>query len=321
MIPRLGGSSTHRTVLFPPSHHASEKAHIMFSTPEHPLLQRERTVADNSRYVSTVSSPLREILNKSVHELDRCVTAIDALTEPHLSHHHVTLHLFRRCIVLTDAVEALISQVCLDGLAPTLRSALETQLGFVYLLNGELHREKAHAWLYVWLLESIRRADRMSNAALRDACQQRLAEEPMKSVQPAYTEAQRQQNRAKPQRARPKWYSLFDGPRNVEYLVERVLVDNAGVALDRNVLYEAYRTLSASIHGMADLEQTYATLAKPLQVSCIRQTTSTFENPRVPLSFGAFLMMSTQRIVSHYLSDAQRSEYMKWGEPILKLMK
>lgn len=294
------------------------ESHIMFTTPEHPLLERKRIVTDHARYITDVSSPLREILNKSVHQLDLCVAAIDALAEPYLSHHHITLHLFRRCIVLTDAVEALVSQVCLDGLAPTLRSALETQLGFVYLLNGERHARKAHAWFYVWLLESIRRADRMSNTALRAACQQRLADEPMRSITPEYARAQRQQNRKRPQRARPKWYSLFDGPRNVADLVQRVFVDDAGLDLDGPDPYESYRTLSASIHAMADIEHTYPTLAKPLKISPIRHTTSTFEDSRILPRFGAFLMMSTHRMVSHYLPATQRSEYIEWSEPTLK---
>ena len=103
---------------------------IMYTTPEHPLLARGPAIAENAAYISAVCPVLREILNRSVHELDRCATAVDKHADPGIvSHHHITLHLFRQSIVLADAVESLLSHVCIDAAAPMLRSAFETNIG------------------------------------------------------------------------------------------------------------------------------------------------------------------------------------------------
>lgn len=167
----------------------------MFATPEHPLLARGLAIAGNATYISAVCPALREILNRSVHELDRCVTAIELPAYSGIvSHHHITLHLFRQCIVLTDAVESLVSHVCIDATAPILRSALEANVGLMYVLDGQNQREKALAWYYVTVLEYIRSARRRENMDIdvgsvsqwREASERVLKQEPLKSMRAAY---------------------------------------------------------------------------------------------------------------------------------------
>ena len=293
---------------------------IMYTTPEHPLLARGPAIAENAAYISAVCPVLREILNRSVHELDRCATAVDKHADPGIvSHHHITLHLFRQSIVLADAVESLLSHVCIDAAAPMLRSAFETNIGLMYVLNGDNQRGKALAWYYVTVLEyikSARRRERMnivpgSVSEWRELSERLLTQEPLKSIQPAYEEEQERQYPKKPQRARPKWYSLFCGPRNVEQLVDEVLGHN---------LYETYRIFSASVHGRAGMEQTYASFSKPLQIFPIRHVPSSHEDPLILARFGAFLMGSTKRMVDRYLSEEQYYDYLDWGHGMFERM-
>ena len=290
----------------------------MFTTPEHPLLARSRVVAEQATYISAVCPFIREILNRSVHELDRCVAAVDEYPKPDIVH-HITLHLFRQCIVFTDAVESLFLQLCVDAAAPTLRSSIESNIGLMYVLNGDNQRGKALAWYYVSALDDIRTARRREKmnleAGLSSELQKRyaqlLAQEPFKSMRSAYEEEQKRQYPRKPNRARPKWYSLFGGPRNVEQLVDEVLGQN---------LYEAYRIFSVSIHGRAGMEQTYTDYAKPLRVSPIRRVPPAYDNPLIPVRFGAFLMESTKRMVDRYLTEEQYSDYLDWGNTMLEQM-
>ena len=299
----------------------------MSSTPEHPLLVRRGAIAENAAYISAVCPVFREILNRSVHELGRCITVIDGHSnQGRVSHHHVTLHLFRQCIVLTDAVESLLSHLCLDASAPVLRSAFEANVGLMYVLKGDNQAGKALAWHYVTTLENIRSArrrselDPSSDSAKEwlELSERSLHQEPLKSIQPAYKEEQRRQNPGKPQRARPKWYSLYGGPRNLERLVDEAIEQVPD--LDKPYLYEGYRILSASVHGRAGMYHTYASLASPLRVLPIRYVPPSHESPLIFLRFGAFLMESTKRMVARYLSENEYSDYLSWGDDILGRM-
>ena len=297
----------------------------MFTTPEHPLLERERAVADHAAYVSDVCPPLREILNRSVHEFDRCVHAVDALDASDTLHHFITLHLFRHSIVLADAVESLLSHVCVDASAPMMRSALEANAGLMYLLNGENQRGKALAWLYVTTRESIESMLRRENmglinpvtaSTLRQTYEQQLAEEPLKSIQPIYEDAQVRRSRSRPAKTRPPWYSLFDGPMNVKELIDKML-DEYRLEFD---LYETYRMFSASVHGTTIIAETFAKFPNPTKVFPIRHVPSSHEDPLMYARFGVFLIAPTKRMVELYLSETQYSDYLDWGNRMFTVL-
>lgn len=297
----------------------------MFATPEHPLLERASTLAKNAAYISTACVPLREILNRSVHELDRCVQAVEALDTPHTLHNFVILHLFRHSIVLTDGVESLVSHACVDAAAPMLRSSLEANVGLMYLLNGQDERRKALAWLYVTnldIIRSIRRRERTSAidpvlaSKLRRAYEQQLTTEPLLSIQSQYVAAQARQRRRKPQQARPKWYSLEDGPKNVKELVDVVLSEYDS----ESDLYETYRIFSGSIHATIGIEHSYRRFPNPTEIFPIRHVPPSHDNPLLFMRFGVFLMESTKRIVRRYLSSSEYSEYLDWGNQMLEQM-
>ena len=290
------------------------------TTPEHPLLARETAILQNTAHIFEVSSVFREVLNRSVHELERCLKAMERATFANALHHLVTLHLFRQSIVLTDGVDSLLSNVCIDAAAPMLRSSFETNLSLMYVLDGENQRGRALAWYYVTTLDSIRRMRRYAELGVDSGVatgaiisyERLLAKDPLQSIQSEYEDTQAQQNPHRPGRARPKWYSLFGGPRNVEQLVE--------VVLSGHSLYEVYRILSAVVHGRAGMEQTYEVSQKRFAVNPIRHVPLSHEDPLILIRFVAFLMESTNRMVKRYLPGEQHSEYVAWGSAMLKGM-
>ena len=260
----------------------------MPTTPFGLLLNRTDALSRAQPLIDIVSPVLQETINYSTHALVRC--------ERHMSSsghdrdvHIAPLVLFRRSIELTDAIEVLLAQACVEPAFPLLRSSLEATLSLLYIFETDDltdERMRALAWLYRDVHDRLRHYNTIRERKISDDLSQAIsdaivaaAEKEHRKLQ-AYLKKPHMQPVIAEHRAQkkqknnpPRWYSLFDGPNNLRCLAARV------AWLDYYDLL--YRSWSRDAHSSGNVE-------KVLTLTQGRQTVEPLRAPGNMFQIAAF---------------------------------
>ncbi len=170
--------------------------------------------------------------------------------------------LFRNLLELIDSVSILIKKSSIDPCKVILRTALETSLGLEYILKEKtIDRSMAFIFcMYKNEIKNLKKLDLNTEVGKQFASKLRkdtnlngIAIQPPTDLgirrreiedllqSPIYIKFENEYKRLNKVENNPKWYRLFEGPRNVEELCNH---------LGCHALYEVfYRNLSDSIHG------------------------------------------------------------------------
>ena len=233
----------------------------MPTEPLQKLLYREYAKVDAKELIDLASPLLQELVNNGTHVFMRCqAEAGGGEPDEHVPVFTSYLHILE----MTDGVEELISQSCVNAAIPLVRSSFEASLAVEYILESS-YRERAFAWMVSYVHDRLRfyesvdpstprgkefaktlSKDKVMSqlnlpptadpAAAADNMRQLLAERQYKRAEAEY------QARKKSGHRTPQWFSLFGGPANLRDLAVR---------LGRGAEYEIlYRRWSSIAHGV-----------------------------------------------------------------------
>ena len=221
-----------------------------------------------------VSPVLQEIVNYSTAALRRCEGEM-APTPDNEDVHIAPFILFRHSIELTDAIQVLLSQSCVEPAIPVLRSSFETTLGLKYIFetgNDEDVKQRSLSWLCGDTHERMRYwntiQQRNMSAELSDAISDEAVAEARRLHQqlgaclrrPHMQEVEAQYQAHS--RNWPNWYSLFGGPNDLRSLAEH---------LDWTDYYDLlYRQWSSDAHATGSVTKVFDMAEGRLVVDPIR---------------------------------------------------
>lgn len=167
----------------------------------------------------------------------------------------------RNILEISDAISILIKNSSIDPVKPLLRTLMENSFGLEYLIEKD---KKNRALSYnVWLAhkdlkfieklnESTQVGKQLSNEIKKDKHVNELKSDKVNldlgkknAIEllklPHYIPIENEYQRTNKENNNPMWYSLFDGPKNIEQLAKR---------LNHHTSYEIiYRILSDNVHA------------------------------------------------------------------------
>lgn len=233
----------------------------MPTKPYEPLLYRELRKVEAKEIIEIACPLLHEEINYATNAYKRCYDSVNK--EPEVKHLPI-FTLFHHLIAMIDGIEVLISESCAIPAIPLLRSAFETILGIDYMLENN-YEQRAFSWLVSYI------HDRKSKYELLDSNQEKgkefqkdltedeinkflnfssipdtseivkyydlLLKKPhLSSIESEYLRLKKIKHR------KPNWYSLFNGPSNIENLAKHL---NRGAQY--NILYRQWASVSHAV--------------------------------------------------------------------------
>ena len=263
------------------------------------LLDRAEAVSRARPLTELVSPVLQEVINYSTRVLVECESQMAPKGNDD-DVHVAPIVLFRRSIELTDAIETLLAQSCVEPAFPLLRSSLEATLSLMYIFetgNEEKEQERSLAWLcgdvddrlrYYDTIRKRRVSDEMS-AVIPDAMIADAEKEYQKlhvflkkpHMQRIVTERRAQK------RQPPRWYSLFKGPNDLRSLAERLGWTDYYVLL--------YKSWSRDAHSSGNVEKVFKLTQGRRTVEPLRVPGSMFQVAAFAEAFLKYAMLTIAR--------------------------
>jgi hypothetical protein len=215
-----------------------------------------RDQAEVKTELEKLSSSIENVVDFGTHLLkwqaDRRLSGDDVI---------VPILFLRNILEIGDAISILIKNSSIDPVKPLLRTLMENSFGLEYLLEKD---KKNRALAYnVWITHkdlkfieklnvSTQVGKQFSSEIKKDKYVNKLksdkynfdagkqnAKELLKL--PYYIPIEKEYQRTNKVKSNPMWYSLFDGPKNIEQLAKK---------LNHHTSYEViYRMLSDSVHA------------------------------------------------------------------------
>ena len=215
------------------------------------MLDRDRAKVEAKELIEAAAPLLRELVNYATTALIRCLRATDRDRQGGENEDLAAFVLYEQLIEQTDAIEVLMSESCVNGAVPVLRSTFEAVLSLEYILTSYSHYvERSLAWTCGYIHRRIQKHEGLDPATTRGAERLAVMEKYFGVKLPPYDSSEavnnlrsvlaRQQfalleadyaaRRKHNPKADPEWFSLLGGPRNrrqlarllnheVEYLV------------------------------------------------------------------------------------------------------
>lgn len=221
------------------------------------VLYREFSLVQYKELEPSPTTLLQEVVNFGTNAFIRCLTSAGEEENVHLA----PLALYRQILELTDGIEILVSNAAPSACFPLLRNSFEALLSLEFILEDIAQYEtRSLCWLASYardtirvyssllpetqegerFLDSIREDKFVRNFPLPPAegvskainnLSQLLARDQFKAIVTEYSRHKRD----------PKWYTLFEGPKNLRYLARH---------LKRTAQYDVlYRGWSMSTHA------------------------------------------------------------------------
>lgn len=171
---------------------------------------------------------------------------------------------FRNILELSDSISILIKESSIDPSKIILRSLIENILQLIYMLE-EKERQRALSYMvakvnkdikyYNKFIKSEKSSSQFKIQIEKDELNLNFdkfidhpeiikTKEAKKSLleKPEFSEVQKEYLRTSQKRKNPNWYSLYNGPDNLEQLAQK---------LKKNIRYEFfYRKYSENVHGL-----------------------------------------------------------------------
>ena len=262
------------------------------------LLDRAEAVSRARPLTDLVSPVLQEVINYSTLVLVRCESQMAPKGNDDRVH-VAPLVLFRRSIELTDAIETLLSQSCVEPAFPLLRSSLEATLSLRYIFetgDEEKEKERSLAWLCGNVHNRLCYSDMIRKRKVSDEIP---AVTPDAIVADAEKEYQKLQvflkkphmqrvlaeHRAQ-KRQPPRWYSLFKGPNDLRSLAER---------LGWTDYYLLYKSWSRDVHSSGNVEKVFKLTQGRQTVEPLRVPGSMFQVAVFAEVFLGYAMLTMAR--------------------------
>lgn len=285
------------------------------------LLDRSEAVPRANDLIQMVSPVLRETVNYSTAALARCERQM-APTGDTEDVHVAPLVLYRRSIELTDGIEVLLSQSCVEPAIPVLRSSFETTLGLRYIFKtGKEKDEKRRslAWLCGDVHGRMRDDNTIRKRKMSDELSNAIPDELVADAERRYLKLESflqkphmQEVLAEYQahgRRRPHWYSLFDGPDNLRCLAEH---------LNWVEYYDLlYRRWSSDAHATGGVAKVFKMTKGRLTVEPIRSPQNMLQ---VAAFTQAFHMYAMTTMTKRYRRDEEEQRKTWYSTEIASAM-
>ncbi|MCA9934295.1 MAG: hypothetical protein H6662_18385 [Ardenticatenaceae bacterium] len=212
----------------------------MPTKPHDGILYRELSIVEARETIDIVSKLLQEQINFGTNALVRCITSTNGGIDEDLA----VFAIYRHMLEITDGIEVLLSQACVNPAVPLLRSSFESYLAIDFILESDAkYTERSLSWLVGYVHERLHIYERLDPATSRGKSVEKLfAEDPIastifpldenlqllngkaitnlesflskKHVEPVEVEYSRHKN--------PKWHALFDGPKTTWELAKHL---------------------------------------------------------------------------------------------------
>lgn len=263
--------------------------------------RRAHTDPSLRQLIDLVCPTLRKVVNYATHVLASGPKSLDQrgseTGDPRLNLAPFTL--FRHAIFLTDAIEVLLSRVCVDATPPLLRSSFEASLGLTYMLQRD-QEKRARAWLYadgrksLSLMEKMRERELVPDA--REESDAMFDEDLFGDIAQEYEEKRRVRGYG------PDWYSLNGGPRNIRKLIRCVRWGDE--------FYTVYQWWSSFVHASGKLGASFGAVGSYVGVNPIRNS------PELLVPYGHcsidFMVQALHQMILQYGTQNEQSEYLRW---------
>lgn len=232
----------------------------MPTEPSKNILDPESYIELAKPAINLASQTLREAVNYGTNLYERCRVTSKADDDEAFP----VLAQFLHILQMTDSIEVLISNSCVEPAKLLIRSAFEAKLGLEFM-NEKMTRTRGIAWIIRNILDRIEFGERYSKAndkgkdffdtleregfegfgeiipstpEIPDDYIPKLKESLEK---PEYKDVYKEYQRLGKKRHRVEWYSLFGGPNKIrelaEYLGQRTVYDSL------------YRSWSKQVHA------------------------------------------------------------------------
>jgi hypothetical protein len=204
----------------------------------HNVLYREFSLVQYKELNPSPTNLLQEVVNFGTNVFIRCLTSAGEEENVHLA----PLALYRQILELTDGIEVLVSNAAPSACFSLLRNSFESLLSLEFILedNGK-YETRSLCWLasyardtirvYSSLLPETQEGEKFLDSIKEDKFVRNFPLSPAEEVSKAinnlsnllardqFKEIVTEYNRHKRE---PKWYALFNGPKNLRYLARHL---------------------------------------------------------------------------------------------------
>lgn len=230
----------------------------MTTDPFRKLLDPEFAIAGAKAIIEVVSPLLGEVINHATWAFQRCQS--EKSSHAGIDEDLAAFILYRHVIEFTDAIEVLLSKVCAVPSVVLLRSSFEACLSLEYIMRSD-YSNRSLAWLCEYGHRRLKMYHILDQNNALGKEFSRAWEQEFSSSFPTHVDVSTEisrlqvflskphmvpiekeyQRQKKAQKCSPKWFSLFDGPRDLRSLAS---------LLKHQVEYDhLYRYWSSTTHA------------------------------------------------------------------------
>lgn len=291
----------------------------MPTEPSKNILDPESDINLAKPAIDLASQALRETVNHGTTLYERCRKTSRADAEEAFP----VLALYLHILQITDSIEVLIVNSCVEPANLLMRSAFEAKLSLEFM-NKEMTRTRGIAWLIRNMLDGIEFGERHTKAndkgkefyqtMEREGFEQfgdilpdtpEIPDDYIDKIinsleKPKYKDIYEEYQKLGEKRKRVEWYSLFGGPSSIRKLAEY---------LGQKTVYDLlYRSWSKQIHAASsnhlhmiieDGKSVLGPIRNPMNIAHISNSAL------------GILLQSDQIMINRFLSGDLRS-YSKW---------
>jgi Family of unknown function (DUF5677) len=199
------------------------------------VLDRDRAKVEAREVIDIACPLLREMVNYATNAYVRCLRAADKDRQGDENEDVAAMILYAHLIEQIDAVEVLMSNSCVNGAVPVLRTAFEASLSLEYILISDAdYVQRSLAWLCGYLHRRIQKHEGLDRTTEHGAGRVKAMDDHFGSTTPTYDSGPPvtglRSVLARPQFAAleadyvarvkrsktrvPEWFSLLNGPKN-----------------------------------------------------------------------------------------------------------
>jgi hypothetical protein len=280
------------------------------------LLERDLSLAATKQIREVAGASLREVVDEGLAVFQRC-----SVTARGKDEQLGILFPFLHLIELLDGAETLLDSACVVPAHPVLRSAFESLLTLEYVTEeaerraaayvvAEIHRRLQNldrhdptsqlGREYAASLARDRHAPVVSIPGIRDISARRAGLQSLLQ-EPHLAEASQEYERTrKAMKRRPAFYSLWDGPPNIERLAEHL-----GRSGHYDILYRDWSDTAHSVNLSRQLRSS-GDLPAIARLRSGEGLTSAYAHA---IGFG---VQAINRILSHYRPQELRDFWDRW---------
>lgn len=275
-------------------------------------LDRDLAKAEARALIEASCPLLRELVNYGTWACVRCMRAPDEDRVSGENEGIAPLVLYEQLIEQTDSIEVLLSESCVNGAVPLLRSSFEAVLSLEYILTSDrTFQQRTLAWVCGYIHRRIQKHEEMDPGTHRGANRLEVMETFFGHKIPAYDssegvqrlqavlerpqfkdlETDYQARLAKNKGRAPEWFSLLGGPRNRRLLASFLNHEPEYLALYGDWSDITHAT-DASVYLVGAGKETNQAAFRPLRYAAML--------PQRAFLAASFLLRGTRLMLQHF---------------------